>query len=1042
MSKNKSVARSTLRYYILILLLFLSLAALFGFDCYRVSSELMSTAFNDKILSSADEANSNFLRNEEAIFENLHVIASLIPMHTKIGNEAEMIQAINRKNSSKSGNYLYMDADGECLSLLDGTKLNVSDRTYFIRSMNGEDTTSDVLSSRTNSVPALIRSVPVYTNGEITGVLAYHDTCEAINEEYRRSASDGFDVYLVRTNGTPIAKTGLMSVCDTVFQLFGADAAEKLENALIYGESGILVTEIDGIRRSVAYAPAEIDGWHVITISHSDEILARKDESRSEVIFMLLKMLGLITAALVSFIIVLLLKEKQVKALRKDVLLLMDSSEGGVYKVDAEDFMHPYSFYSDGLARLVGCSAEVFESSYGSNVINMVCPIMRTETLRSIEQQLSAGGTFNVYYRIIRADDSIIWITNSAKTVTDKNGKKTLYGMIQDVTDYKSAVEANYLKESQYQALYEGFDDIHVEIDTETGESTCNDNFLKRFSYENMNFSLVGTMITSGFIHKDDLVTFRLMQQAYDSRKNKIEGDLRLRDVTGKFCWFNVQANLIKNRDDRVLKCIFKFTDIAEFKARQEEEQERAKRDPLTGLYTHEAGKKLITTHINTNFNHTEYAYMLISPDSFDKLEQMFTRTFINALMSEFASVMRRKWSESCILAGNGTELILFVKDASDDDNVISIAEEILRIFSSSIRSLNGVFPISASIGIAKGIEATMPYHAIEEKARKALFSAKKRPGSFEFFSSHMAGNPAFESSYDVPPDYLSRFTPSLERIDQYVYNILDKLDHYECSLELALTLIAYSFGLDRITITEIGIEQRVLENGFVEWLAEGSSPCAAERLKIINSDTIGTILPMLNECGVFPCFDTSTLAQTNSWLNEYYKRSGTTSVVEYPYFGRQGYRCLITYERTSDSLLKVTDVSPLAAVGNIIGRYIERVRNMKRLSTGTAIFKGILDSALLNIYVVDTESYKLLYADKNICGRFSGAEVGSLCYAAISGRDSICENCMIEQLKSEGGVVIKKINDSVTGEGMMLYGSLIKWTGGSRAALVVAKLD
>lgn len=113
-----------------------------------------------------------------------------------------------------------------------------------------------------------------------------------------------------------------------------------------------------------------------------------------------------------------------------------------------------------------------------------------------------------------------------------------------------------------------------------------------------------------------------------------------------------------------------------------------------------------------------------------------------------------------------------------------------------------------------------------------------------------------------------------------------------------------------------------------------------------------------------------------------------------------------------------------------------ERIKSGPAQSLFSADFCAALDSTTAPIYIIDPESFELLYCNEFLCNHLGWNPLGETCYKAIRGLKEPCSNCVASKLYREG---INETTEYFTPQGnwILVRVSPLKWKGRDLCKLI-----
>jgi methyl-accepting chemotaxis protein len=249
-----------------------------------------------------------------------------VPLSTKLGilkAEVEHYGHLKMGIADMSGNIAYTD----------GATLNVKEREYFTKAINGQANVSDPLVSKANNSVVLVYAAPIKYNGQIVGVLTAtrdgHRLSDLTNEIKFGKTGKAF---MISKNGTTIAHSNkdLVLNMDNDFKNVETDKSlqglVEIEKKMVAGENGTGEYTYGGVSKYVAYAPLKSTGWSLAVVIEKTEILSELNTLRKSI---LIASILLLVASIGFVILVSTNISKNIKETAKHLLLL---SQGDLSK--------------------------------------------------------------------------------------------------------------------------------------------------------------------------------------------------------------------------------------------------------------------------------------------------------------------------------------------------------------------------------------------------------------------------------------------------------------------------------------------------------------------------------------------------------------------------------------------------------------------------------------------------------------------------------------------------------------------------------------
>ncbi|WP_319574298.1 cache domain-containing protein [uncultured Desulfobacter sp.] len=130
-------------------------------------------------------------------------------------------------------------------------------------------------------------------------------------------------------------------------------------------------------------------------------------------------------------------------------------------------------------------------------------------------------------------------------------------------------------------------------------------------------------------------------------------------------------------------------------------------------------------------------------------------------------------------------------------------------------------------------------------------------------------------------------------------------------------------------------------------------------------------------------------------------------------------------------------------AILSVVRDLTERKKAEDALKESHKRFLTVLDGIDATIYVLDMDTYRILFMNKYMIDSFGNDMTGKLCWDVFRGESGPCRNCTNEQLidtKGEPtGVIVSQDKNPITGKWYVNYDRAIEWTDGRLVKLQIA---
>jgi len=231
-------------------------------------------------------------------------------------------------------------------------------------------------------------------------------------------------------------------------------------------------------------------------------------------------------------------------------------------------------------------------------------------------------------------------------------------------------------------------------------------------------------------------------RQKVDSEAERIlreKREMRLRHKDGSFVEVELSANQIPYQDTDVL-CLVVY-DITERKRFEEQLMHQATHDPLTGLVNRNLLNDRLTQAIAYQKRKNQIiAVMLLDLDEFKIINDTMGHHTGDVLLQEVAERLQKAVrSYDTVARLGGDEFAIIFADVGNHQDIMTIAQNILNLFSSPFKLNEHEIVISTSIGISLYPLDGDNIETLLMKADTALYYSKGQGrNNYHFFAAEM----------------------------------------------------------------------------------------------------------------------------------------------------------------------------------------------------------------------------------------------------------------------------------------------------------------
>ena len=681
-------------------------------------AETFRSQLNEKVTTL--EIIADYLSTQKALAcdESLH-FASIASHHTYLNVRIVTPQGIARN--------------------LDGEEVNIADRSYFLRALEGKTVISSLLTSRFDGSKVFVIAVPIKRAGQPVGVLtgsvpadALHNTLDLTSFGGRGFItiieSDGNIVLKSETSPLPAAEhfflTGFLSDEER-------EGIARMRRDMQLGHSGTLRYSIQNNPYDTSYVPVGINDWYVLSMVPGSVIDRRLEEDRDRALWLSLKIVVLFLGVFVYIYRVRRRYDRNLQQKHNELQAITDNVVGGVLKSDT-DASFTLEYMSSGYLDIMGCTREVFARLYGDRLLNTVLDEDRARVETEIREQMLKGRTLHLEYRSRTADGRTVWFYYRGRLVREGD-KRWCYAIAFDATLQHETMAREKLANQRYRFIMDQNAMVIFEWDIQDGSLSISAGWLK----------LVGDK--SGVFREKD----ELLARVYPSDRRELKHLFRRLAAGGErgsceirmafaenYTWYRVEAGTLFDSGGKPFKVMGLLIDINSQKQLELTLRDRADRDSGTGLYNKETTRRLVEKVLWGDGRTTApCALLIVDLDNFKLVNDTQGHAAGDTVIRQVAEILRRQFRQSDIVGRiGGDEFAICVPGLGNREfltrKVTALHEQIASTFAS--------FPmeISVSIGVAISPDDDTTFSGLYRKADGALYRSKRDgKGRLSFFA-------------------------------------------------------------------------------------------------------------------------------------------------------------------------------------------------------------------------------------------------------------------------------------------------------------------
>ncbi len=462
--------------------------------------------------------------------------------------------------------------------------------------------------------------------------------------------------------------------------------------------------------------------------------------------------------------------------------------------------------------RIFGCSVEAFRAKKDWDIASLVAEEDRTTVFSEMDKLSRPGDKINYEYRLVRTDGSTCWIFGTAEVMATDGENVCLRSVFMDIDHRKRAEQEN----RTLMQMNKGTSEM---LRLVLAGTSINEFFYypaKRYivlpkrlcdAYGlDERYDDIPRGFADGNVFGEDIPLYVDIFRQLDDGMSPVTGEFRLKD--GKTRVRQTLSVVQYDDENRPVYAIGIVEDITKSYEMERALDDARSKDALTGLYTREAGLRMIRQYMDVKPVEQVCAMMILDMDDFSRINEEEGRVFADMVLREVADILAASIGvDDVALRLGGDEFMLFIRDCDKAGATIlggMIAAKVRELFSNAGSGL----AISVSIGMcvtAVVNEFSGLYRCAESTLQYVKTHGKKRAACYLDTSNELG----VMLTQLYPDAHLlntidSFGTPGTENPADLALELLGKAKRLDDAVNLLLAKLGKQFGLDRVSIIDI----------------------------------------------------------------------------------------------------------------------------------------------------------------------------------------------------------------------------------------------
>lgn len=368
--------------------------------------------------------------------------------------------------------------------------------------------------------------------------------------------------------------------------------------------------------------------------------------------------------------------------------------------------------------------------------IDIIYKIDRKTTIENYMSQINKNNYYNLEYRIIKKDGSLIWVMDHGLLILDKDNKKKMQSVLVNINIMKEQQENIRLSEERFRIATRVSNAVIFEVDLLKQEYTYFENAEKIFGVsgeqilrETKEFSKLSSeeymkAASDYFCYpEDNPVVEKAFGDIMSGKHTYYEA--RMKAGKSNYIWCRLSLAPICSSDGTPIRMIGHIVGIDKMKRKEKLLEHQIKLDPFTKLYNKDYIAGIIDKTIKNNID-KKYACIIVDIDNFKKINDNYGHDVGDKVLKKVSKKMIEIFKNNHIIGRiGGDEFLVFVELVSNVQAIIIKLERFKEKIFYNFKGKKKFVKIFVSIGIAVYPNNGNSYEDLFKSADIALYSSK-----------------------------------------------------------------------------------------------------------------------------------------------------------------------------------------------------------------------------------------------------------------------------------------------------------------------------
>lgn len=651
-------------------------------------------------------------------------------------------------------------------------------------------------------------------------------------------------------------------------------------------------------------------------------------------------------------------------------------------------------YMNEGLFRMLGYSRAQgmrYLKMTEMNIIPDDLPIYR----QGIADVLKDDGAVDVEFRTVTGSGGLRWLHVRGNLYSREEDKYIILTVIHDITERKNVEEELNRQAERLHILSEAEGEKIIDYNAKTDVMVIKESNDHGFGGERIWNNWMEQSDTT-MIYEEDAAYYKSVFRGLLVSPKHETIEYRTRRFDGEFIWYQANLTSLLGPEGYVTRVVGRMINIHAKKLKEMELLLRAEKDALTGVYNKGAAMQLIQNAIHESKDGVLNALMIIDLDNFKEVNDLLGHAKGDKVLQDVAAALSDIFRGGDIVGRiGGDEFVVFMKNLSLISEADFSANNVVKQVDYSFDHESQQIHLTCSVGVA-----IFPYHGSDyeelfDKADKAVYTVKAN-GKYGCRIYDAATTMVYHANRKNRTYVPGNGMEMRRNIEDLVMQVLYEDKIKESALKSAIELITAEYHFHRGYVC--GNETLPISR-MVRFTAPGYENGRETQEHYELKGVVSEILyESFRKATVIHVYDLESVE-----MHDYFLTEGIKSMLYYPITSHGAFQGAIIFENHEDVQLEFSEgeMEEIRSLMRILEAHILQVGLMERLPDFVAQI-AIFDNLDSFVYIVNPDTYELNFINKKVLMSTPEVKIGDICYKALQGRESPCENCVLRRLKRE----------------------------------------